>query len=66
MIPQICPICNRTAIKPVLEEIQVSARVSGNMRAVSGLAAFICATEGHIFFVRRSDLQSDEQVAMSA
>ena len=43
----------------VQEDVQISAAINGNMRQVSGVAAFICEIAGHIFFVRISDLDQE-------
>jgi hypothetical protein len=57
-IPENCPICARPSrfIKPVLDDIQITANVNGRKKKVSALRAFICMAEHHVFFVRAADL----------
>ena len=58
MSPQSCPICNRQQVSPLLETARITAIIDGDSRNVHGLVAFICEMEGHIFFVRASDLEN--------
>lgn len=53
--PHCCPICNDVSVDTTLQKYSVTAKVEGEDRNVNALAAFICAN-GHIFFLRRSDL----------
>jgi hypothetical protein len=53
--PHCCPICNEYRIKTTLEECDITAKFKGENREVQGLASFSCEN-GHIFFVRMSDL----------
>ena len=58
MAPQIsCPICHRTTIKPLFEDLGISIDAHhGQLTKVGGLSTFVCTVENHIFFVRTSDL----------
>jgi len=51
-----CPICYRTSIKPLFEDLGISIDVHGKLKKVGGLSTFMCTVENHIFFVRTSDL----------
>jgi hypothetical protein len=53
--PHCCPLCNDFSPDTTLQNYEVTAKVNGENRHVTGLAAFICH-KGHIFFLRRSDL----------
>jgi len=57
MAPQLsCPICHRTTIKPLFEDLGISIDVHGKLKKIGGLSTFMCTVESHIFFVRTSDL----------
>jgi hypothetical protein len=56
--PHCCPICNDMRVNTTLQEYAVVAKVKGEDRPVSALAAFTCE-HGHIFFLRASDLTTD-------
>ncbi len=53
--PHCCPICNDFSVETVLQEYAVTAKVKEEDWTVNALAAFKCRN-GHIFFLRRSDL----------
>ncbi len=53
--PHCCPLCNDFSVVTTLQHYEVTAKVRGEDRDVTGLAAFTCR-RGHIFFLRRSDL----------
>lgn len=57
--PHCCPICNDLRVKTTLRDYAVTAKVKGEDREVNALAAYACEN-GHIFFLRRSDLVSDD------
>jgi len=57
--PHCCPICNDLSIKTTLQDYSVIAKVKGEDRNVSALEAFTCE-RGHIFFLCRSDLVTDD------
>jgi hypothetical protein len=54
-LPETCPVCNCYRVRPVLDEMRISASSDGEARNVGGLAAFTCEDKAHIFFVRASD-----------
>jgi hypothetical protein len=55
--PQTCPICDhRVPVEQVLPDIPVTAKVDGSVE-VAGLRTYHCLAEGHIFFVRETDLE---------
>ena len=59
--PQTCQICDHeTPVERVLQDIRVTAKVENNLTDVAGLRTYHCRTEGHIFFVRESDLEKPE------
>jgi len=53
--PHCCPVCNDPSVNTTLQRYSVTAKVEGEDRDVSALAAFMCAN-GHVFFLCRSDL----------
>jgi hypothetical protein len=56
--PVSCPVCGRPTVKPLLRDVQITAEMDGVVSDVHALGAFRCEEEGHIFFVRASDLES--------
>jgi len=55
--PQTCPICDHgVPVERVLPHIPVTAEVAEGTIEVAGLRTYHCMSEGHIFFVRESDL----------
>jgi len=67
MAPQLsCPICHRTTIRPLFEDLGISIDVYGKLRKVGGLSTFMCTVENHIFFVRTSDLAPEDTLEVSA
>jgi len=55
--PYSCPICGRLTIRPLLEKVGITATLDDELRNVGGLSAFMCADNGHIFFVMNKDLE---------
>jgi hypothetical protein len=53
--PHCCPICNEDRVRTTLQACDITARFKDDSRDVYGLASFTCQN-GHIFFVRMSDL----------
>jgi hypothetical protein len=52
----LCPICGAQLLA-MLDEFQITATAVANKNTpVAGLAAFRCDLDGHIVFIRRSDL----------
>ena len=58
--PTQCPVCGRSAIEPVLHKITVRADSEDYHTKIGGLKTYRCKIEGHIFFVRTADLETDE------
>jgi len=58
--PHCCPICNDYRIKTTLQDCDITAQFKLGNREVHGLASFVCEN-GHIFFVRMSDLVVERQ-----
>ena len=61
MCRQSCPICNCLQIIPLLEHFRVSAQVGEDSLDVQGLWGFVCEAQGHIFFVRISDVKKAQR-----
>jgi hypothetical protein len=55
--PVRCPLCGRSEVEPVLDKITVTARYDDFEGSIGGLVVLRCKIEGHIFFVRKSDMQ---------
>ena len=53
----VCPVCGRSEVEPVLDKITVTARYDDFEGSIGGLVVLRCKIEGHIFFVRKSDMQ---------
>lgn len=56
--PVKCPLCGRTEIEPVLDKVTVTAKYDDFEGAIGGLVVLRCRIEGHIFFVRKTDVQT--------
>jgi hypothetical protein len=63
--PHCCPICNDYRVRTTLAKCDITAKVNGDSRDVHGLVSFSCEN-GHIFFVRRSDLAELPQPPFAA
>ena len=59
--PVSCPLCGRLIVEPLLETFQISAQGDGMVHDVNAMKAFQCHEEGHIFFIRASDLNIDPE-----
>lgn len=57
MTPALCPICTRSSLEPILEQIKIQAKIDGD-RNVGALLAYKCIEFGHLFFVREADLEA--------
>jgi hypothetical protein len=55
--PVKCPVCGRSEIEPVLDQVTVTARYDNFEGPIGGLVVLRCKVEGHIFFVRKADVQ---------
>lgn len=58
MTPVLCPVCIRSGLEPILQEVTIKAEIDGE-RMVGGLVGFRCLDLGHIFFVRRADVEAE-------
>jgi len=57
MEPLACPICTRRTLEQVLHAVCMTFRVDGE-HSVGGLMAYRCTENGHVFFVRTSDVEA--------
>jgi hypothetical protein len=53
-----CPLCGRSEIEPVLDRITVIARYDDFEGPIGALVVLRCKVEGHIFFLRKADVQT--------
>ena len=53
-----CPFCGRSEIEPVLDKVTVTAMYDDFEGLIGGLVVLRCKVEGHIFFVRKADIQT--------
>lgn len=60
------PVCGRLTIEPLLRQIRITAELEGVVQDVRALDAFMCESEGHIFFIRASDLGRADPVRATA
>ena len=63
MTPILCPICTRSTLEPILQEFIIKAVVAAEDRVVGGLLAYRCSEFGHVFFVRRTDVEAAPDLA---
>ncbi|HET6934765.1 MAG TPA: hypothetical protein VFI72_08000 [Candidatus Angelobacter sp.] len=52
-----CPVCGRTDIEPVLKDVKVTAMYEDFEGDIGALAVLRCLDFGHIFFVRKADME---------
>ena len=52
-----CPLCGNSEVEPVLDKITVTATYDDFAGPIGALVVLRCRIEGHIFFVRKADLQ---------
>lgn len=52
-----CPLCGRSDVEPVLDKITVTAAYDDFEGPIGALIVLRCKEEGHIFFVRKADIQ---------
>lgn len=57
--PFSCPICGRTALEQLFDDIQITANMNYELRNVGGLEAFMCSENRHVFFVMKKDNQQE-------
>lgn len=56
--PVRCPLCGRTEIEPVLDKVTVTASYDDFESPIGALVVLRCTVEGHIFFVRKADVEA--------
>jgi len=54
-----CPVCGKSSIEPVLQSIKIVASYERFEGDIGGLKVYRCKENGHIFFVRGSDLENE-------
>jgi hypothetical protein len=52
----VCPLCGSPRVHRLLEAVRLSAEVDGDQVA-TGAVAWSCQENGHVFFLRESDLR---------
>jgi uncharacterized Zn finger protein len=52
-----CPLCGRSEVEVVLDKITVTAVYDEFQGPIGALVVLRCKEEGHIFFVRKADIQ---------
>ena len=57
MMPILCPICTRSSLEPILENVTIKAQL-GDERVVGGLLGYRCTEFGHLFFIRKVDVEA--------
>jgi hypothetical protein len=55
-LPVACPVCGLSAVERIFRDFAMTVKGPVNDKNVNGLAAYICKTNGHVFFIRSSDL----------
>ena len=58
--PCSCPVCGRPKLRPLFEDVRITAEIDHEFRQVGGLAAFMCTDFSHIFFVLKKDMEHSE------
>ena len=58
MTPILCPICTRSKLEPILQEVTIKAQLGADDRTVGGLLAYRCTEFGHVFFIRKADVEA--------
>jgi hypothetical protein len=64
--PLKCPVCGRSSIEPVLQKITVRAHSTDFHGDIGGLRMYRCTELGHIFFVRKADLEDENPQSMAS
>jgi hypothetical protein len=59
LLPGKCPICGKGPLRQLPVGYKVFVEKSNLKQPISGLLALQCVIEGHVFFVRASDLEED-------
>ena len=58
MEPLSCPMCSRHTLERVLEDVMMSAKLPCGEQKVGGIKAYRCTENGHVFFVRTTDVEA--------
>lgn len=61
MTPVQCPICTRSSLEPVSQNVAIEAEID-NQPVNGALMAFRCTEFGHLFLVRKSDVEADAKL----
>jgi hypothetical protein len=64
-IPVACPICGLSAVERVFHDFAMIVKGPEKDKTVRAIAAFICRVNGHLFFVRMSDLGTCENLVFA-
>jgi hypothetical protein len=59
MQPIVCPFCTQYALEPLFTHITLTARIDGES-VVSGVMAYRCTENSHVFFVRKLDVDAED------
>jgi hypothetical protein len=62
MTPVLCPICTRSTLEPIFEEVKIKVQTHGE-RIVGGLLTYRCTEFGHRFFVRKVDVEAESKLS---
>jgi hypothetical protein len=57
MEPILCPLCTRYSLERLFDQVRLTARIGGES-LVSGILAFRCTENSHVFFVRQMDVEA--------
>jgi len=64
--PYSCPICGRLTLRPLFDNVHITANVDRELRNVGGLSAYMCTENSHIFFVMKKDVEQESASGRSA
>lgn len=54
---RLCPVCRTEAVVPLAQKVTVIAKIEGLEQKAGGVAGYRCE-QGHVFFVRFSNLET--------
>ena len=63
MTPILCPVCTRSTLEPILQKVILKAKIHDE-HIVGGLLAYRCTEFGHVFFVRKADMEAESKLFM--
>ena len=61
MTPVLCPICTRSSLEPIFQEVKIKVEMD-SQRIVGGLLAYRCTEFGHLFFVPTADVEAESRL----